>query len=165
MRQRRGMFSKACEYAIRASVYIAVQSLEGKRVNLQDISAEINSPEAFTAKILQTLVKNGIIQSLKGPKGGFSIEADKTYKVFLSDIVSAVDGDSIYKGCGLGLKECSEKFPCPVHDKFKKIRDDLRRMLEKTSLFQLSKELKKGHTFLSGHSRTPSRGRFPVSVQ
>ncbi len=143
------MFSKACEYGIRASVYIAVQSMDGRRVNLQDISAEINSPEAFTAKILQTLVKNEIIQSLKGPKGGFSIESDKSMEIFLSQIVRAIDGDSIYKGCGLGLKECSEKFPCPVHEKFKKVREDLRKMLESTSLLHLAKELKKGNTFLT----------------
>ena len=164
MSQSRNMFSKACEYAIRASVYIAVQSLEGKRVNLQSISAEINSPEAFTAKILQTLVKHKIIQSLKGPNGGFSIEADMTSKVFLSNIVSAIDGDSIYKGCGLGLKECSEKFPCPVHDKFKKIREDLRNMLERTSLFQLSKELMKGHTYLIGQNSVKVRKRYAAAI-
>ena len=147
------MFSKACEYGIRASVYIAVQSMDGRRVNLQEISAEINSPEAFTAKILQTLVRNEIIQSLKGPTGGFSIEPDKSTGIFLSHIVRSIDGDSVYKGCGLGLKDCSEKHPCPVHDKFKKVREDLRKMLETTSLFHLSRELKKGNTFLTNRRR------------
>lgn len=147
------MFSKACEYGIRASVYIAVQSMDGRRVNLQEISAEINSPEAFTAKILQTLVRNEIIQSLKGPTGGFSIEPDKSTGIFLSHIVRSIDGDSVYKGCGLGLKDCSEKHPCPVHDKFKKVREDLRKMLETTSLFHLSRELMKGNTFLTNRRR------------
>jgi Rrf2 family iron-sulfur cluster assembly transcriptional regulator len=68
------MFSKACEYAIRATIYIALQSQESKRVTLKDIAKEIDSPEAFTAKIMQQLVKRGIVDSLKGPTGGFVME-------------------------------------------------------------------------------------------
>jgi Rrf2 family protein len=70
------MFSKTCEYAIRASIFIAAQSQKGERVSIQDVSSKIESPEAFTSKILQKLVKIGVIQSLKGPGGGFYIEND-----------------------------------------------------------------------------------------
>lgn len=142
------MFSKACEYAIRASVYIATQTLNGRRVSLVDTAREIGSPEAFTAKILQDLVRNNIVNSLKGPSGGFGMEKGRLAKIKLSQIVYAIDGDSIYSGCGLGLPECSEKEPCPVHDKFKVIRDRLRVMLETTSLFELATGLEKGLTFL-----------------
>lgn len=142
------MFSKACEYAIRATIYIAVQSSQNLRVGLKDISKEIDSPEPFTAKILQQLSKNNIIESIKGPHGGFQIDKNDMSKIKLSQIVLAIDGDSIYKGCGLGFKECSEKQPCPVHDKFKIIRDELKNMLENTTVLELSLGLKKGLTFL-----------------
>lgn len=142
------MFSKACEYGIKAIIHIAVLSQEGKRVGLKEIAKEIDSPEAFTAKILQILAKNSLIQSTKGPNGGFELDAKQMKKIKLSDIVSAIDGDSIYKGCGLGLKECSEKRPCPVHDKFKKIRNDLRKMLEETTILMLATDQKNGLTFL-----------------
>jgi Rrf2 family protein len=142
------MFSKACEYGIKATIYIAVQSNQGNRVSLRDIAKEIDSPEAFTAKILQQLAKNNIIDSVKGPTGGFEIEKKKLEKIKLSQIVSALDGDSIYRGCGLGLKECSEKKPCPVHEKFKIIRNELKNMLESTNLLELALDLKEGLTFL-----------------
>ena len=142
------MFSKACEYGIRATIYIAVKSLENKRVSLKDIAKEIDSPEAFTAKILQVLSRDGIIDSAKGPMGGFEIDIKKMNKIKLSQVVSAIDGDSIYTKCGLGLKECSAKRPCPVHDQFKKIREELRRMLETTNIHELSLGLKGGLTFL-----------------
>lgn len=142
------MFSKACEYAIRATIYIADQSNRGRRVGLKDISKEIDSPEAFTAKILQQLSKTQIIDSVKGPNGGFAIEVEKMSKIKLSQVVSAIDGDSVYRGCGLGFKECSEKQPCPVHDKFKVVRDELRKMLESTTILELSMGLKNGITFL-----------------
>jgi Rrf2 family protein len=142
------MFSKACEYGIRASIYITLQSLQNVRVSLKDIAKEIDSPEAFTAKILQQLAKNKIIDSVKGPTGGFDIDKKKIEKITLSEIVRAIDGDSIYDGCGLGLKKCSEKHPCPVHHKFKKIREDLKKMLDTTTLYELSLGLKNGITFL-----------------
>jgi Rrf2 family iron-sulfur cluster assembly transcriptional regulator len=141
------MFSKACEYGIRAAIYIAGQSMQDKRVRLKDISKKIDSPEAFTAKVLQMLAKNNIIKSVKGPNGGFDIDKKQMVKIKLSDIVYAIDGDSIYRGCGLGLKECSEKRPCPVHDKFKSIREELTSMLETTSIYELSIGLKDGLTF------------------
>lgn len=142
------MFSKTCEYGIRAVIYIAVQSNKGNRVSLKSIAKEIGSPEAFTAKILQQLARNELITSVKGPNGGFEIERSRMAEITLGQIVSAIDGDSIYKGCGLGLKDCSETHPCPVHHKFKKIRNELRRMLEDTTLQELSQGLKKGITFL-----------------
>jgi Rrf2 family iron-sulfur cluster assembly transcriptional regulator len=142
------MFSKACEYGIRAIIHIAVLSQEGKRVGLKEIAKEINSPEAFTAKILQILSKNDLIESTKGPTGGFEINIQQMKKLNLSDIVSAIDGDSIYKGCGLGMKECSEKHPCPMHDKFKKIRNELKKMLENTTIYTLALDQKNGLTFL-----------------
>jgi Rrf2 family iron-sulfur cluster assembly transcriptional regulator len=142
------MFSKACEYGIRASIYIAGQSHKEQRASLKDIAKEIGSPVAFTAKILQQLSRNNIIDSVKGPSGGFQIDKKRISKVKLSHIVLAIDGDAIYKGCGLGLKECSEKVPCPVHNQFKIIRGNIIAMLENTNLLDLSLGLKDGSTFL-----------------
>lgn len=142
------MFSKSCEYAIKATIYIAVQSNQDIRVGLKDIAREIASPEAFTAKILQQLSRNNIINSIKGPNGGFQIDKKEMSKVKLSQIVLAMDGDSVFKGCGLGFKECSGKMPCPVHEKFKIVRNELKKMLENTSILELSLGLTNGLTFL-----------------
>lgn len=142
------MFSKACEYGIRATIYIASQSAENNRVNLKAVATHIDSPIAFTAKILQQLVQHNIITSTKGVTGGFEIEDTKIKTITLSHVVLAIDGDSIYRLCGLGLKECSEKKPCPVHNSFKTIRDDLKKMLNSTSVYELSQGLKDGLTFL-----------------
>jgi len=142
------MFSKACEYGIRATIYIAMQSLEGNRVNLKEIAAAIDSPVAFTAKILQQLVKNDIVESVKGAHGGFQIERARIDSIKLNQVVSAIDGDKIFKGCALGLSECDESLPCPVHFKFKEIRDSLEKMTLETSIYELATGLEVGLTFL-----------------
>ncbi|PKP12684.1 MAG: transcriptional regulator [Bacteroidetes bacterium HGW-Bacteroidetes-3] len=142
------MFSKACEYGIRAAIYIAKKSLLDKKVSLKEVAKAIDSPEAYTSKILQKLAKNNIINSDKGPTGGFSMDKQELDKVKLSTIVFTIDGDDIYKGCGLGLKKCNEQMPCPVHDQFKTIREDLKIMLETTTVNSLTLALKDGLTFL-----------------
>jgi len=142
------MFSKACEYGLKASIYIAEQSLIEKKVGLKEVAKAIASPEAYTSKILQLLSKHNIISSEKGPKGGFSMNKQELEKVKLSTIVFAIDGDQIYTGCGLGLKKCNEKKPCPAHYQFKSIREDLKKMLETTHIKAMTSDLKTGLTFL-----------------
>lgn len=142
------MFSKACEYGIRALIYITSKSIDDQRVNINDISEEIDSPPAFTAKVLQKLVKGNIIESIKGPNGGFYISEKNGVQVKLAEIVLLIDGDTVYNGCGLGLKECSSVNPCPIHEKFNAVRGDLKKMLQETSLKELSKQLEDGITTL-----------------
>lgn len=142
------MFSKSCEYGIRAVIYIATQSKKTDRVKIGDIAEKINSPVAFTAKILGLLVKNKIVSSITGPKGGFYIEQNRLDKIFLKDIVEVIDGNKIYKGCGLGLNECSASQPCPVHHKFAKVRAEIDNMLSTTTLKELTEGLDQKLTFL-----------------
>ncbi len=128
------MFSKTCEYGLRAVIYIAHQSESNLRVGVTSIAENIGSPKAFTAKILQQLTRGGIVNSVKGPNGGFEIDNSSLDKVRLGDIIRLLDGDGIFKGCALGLDECDPQHPCPVHDQFAKIRNDLKKMLNETTL-------------------------------
>ena len=142
------MFSKSCEYGIRATLYIAMNSIEGKRVSLRGISGKINSPEAFTSKILQQLVHHKIIHSIKGASGGFEIEKEKLTEITLSQIVRVLDGDGLFTTCVMGLSVCSDTHPCPVHSRFSEIRADIKAMLENTSIYDLSTGVETGLTFL-----------------
>ena len=142
------MFSKACEYGIKATIHIAKETNNGNRCSLKGIAGAIASPEAFTAKILQSLAKNQLITSIKGANGGYVLDTKKQKQVHLLQIVNAIDGDKIYSGCALGLHQCNEENPCPIHHEFKAIRTDLKNMLEKTSIHQLTISLTKELTFL-----------------
>jgi len=138
-----GIFSKTTEYALRAVFYIASVSNVGKKVGIAEIAKHTGSPEPFLGKILQTLTKNGLILSTRGPSGGFYI-TEKEMEYTLADIIGALDGPSIFVGCGLGLKECSHTDPCPLHEEFKKIREDLSALLHKTKIAQFNQALLAG---------------------
>ncbi|MES2003444.1 MAG: Rrf2 family transcriptional regulator [Bacteroidota bacterium] len=141
------MFSKTCEYAIRAIIFIALRSKNGDKVGIKEIAKGIDSPEHFIAKILQDISKKGFIQSAKGPNGGFFLDA-ASLRYSLADIVKAVDGDKLFNGCGLGLKICSESHPCPIHDEFKQVRKKMQAMLEKAKLGSFTAQLEQELTFL-----------------
>jgi len=135
------MFSKACEYAIKAVLHIAHKSRSDERVGVKDIAKAIDSPEAFTGKIMQQLSKSGLVKSIKGPSGGFWMGEEQRKAANLKDIVKIIDGDKLYTECGLGLKQCNDKVPCPVHFQYKEIRDALVKMHTETNLDDLAKKL------------------------
>jgi len=142
------IFPKTIEYGIKSSIYIAQQSMNGNRTNLKDISKHIDSPEAFTAKILQQLSRNNVIASTKGAGGGFSIEVKKIKKLKLLDVVLAIDQQFIDRSCVLGLKHCSETNPCPIHNIYKGIRKETISLLKNTSLLELSSNFNNGLVYL-----------------
>lgn len=141
------MFSKTCEYAIRAVLFIAKESALGQRVGVKEIADGIDSPAHFMAKILQELTKQGLVKSTKGPGGGFYHD-EHTLQYALIDIVDAIDGDKVFTGCGLGLKQCSESRPCPIHHQFKKARAEIRSMLTEAKIGELALALTHQLSFL-----------------
>ncbi len=141
------MISKTCEYAIRAMLFVAQKSKSNHRVGVKQVAKAIGSPEPFIAKILQELGKNGLVLSAKGPNGGFYL--DKAgLKNNLADIVIAIDGDKLFTGCGLGLKNCSAKMPCPIHDEFVAVRQQIKNMLQSATLGDYHVALELGEKFL-----------------
>ncbi|MEZ4838624.1 Rrf2 family transcriptional regulator [Flavobacterium filum] len=142
------MLSKTCEYAVRATLVIAAETEQGNRISLREIARKIDSPESFTAKILQKLARNNIVDSLKGNGGGFFVSKEKLIQVTLSDIILAIDGEALFKRCSLGLNDCSEIKPCPFHNQYKPIREQLKLALDSTSLADLVSGLVSHSTFL-----------------
>lgn len=141
------MFSKTCEYALRALIFITQQTKDGSKIGIKDIATGIDSPEYFIAKILQDLRKKNFVQSLKGPTGGFYLDNASLNRT-LMEVVSEIDGDKIFSGCALGLKKCSESHPCPVHNEFKSIRNSLNTLLTEKKIGDFVEQLDANETFL-----------------
>lgn len=144
------MFSKTCEYAIRAMIFLAQKSVGGKRIGIKEIAKGSGAPEYFIAKVMQNLCREGLVQSMKGPRGGFYL-SEQNAQCSIADIVRAVDGDAIFTACGLGLHQCSEANPCPIHHEYKGIREATNRMLESAQLTSFKDELDNQKSFLKLH--------------
>ena len=132
------IFSKKCELAIQATLFLSIKK-DNIVFNATEISKELKVPKEFVSKMLQTLTDSGIIGSKKGKNGGFFL-ARKPKNIKLIEIVNAIDGDKVFKKCVLGLPNCNNDHPCPVHDKWGKIRDDAFKMLNEETLEDLKEK-------------------------
>ena len=147
------MFSKATEYALRATIYIAKKSTEEKKLGIKEISRAIDSPQSFTAKILQALTKdNKVVSSVRGPNGGFFI-TEKTKKLPVRSILPAMGEDEVLEKCVLGLKMCSEIQPCPMHAQYKSIKQQLIKLFVTKTIQQLAADIKDGEVFINNKKR------------
>jgi len=128
------IFSKKCEYGLQAVLYLAAVS-QNEVIRVEKISDELNIPKEFVSKILQSLREYGIIESKKGKAGGFTL-AKAPSRIKLIDIVEAIDGLGVFNSCVLGFPRCNPDHPCPVHDKWGKLRADAYKMLSEETLDQ-----------------------------
>jgi Rrf2 family iron-sulfur cluster assembly transcriptional regulator len=136
------MFSKSTEYALRAIIYLAQKSSVDRKIGITELAEAIDSPKSFTAKILQKLTRgNKLISSVTGPAGGFYL-TDQAKKKSLLHVLNLLEDEGIITGCILGLKECSEKNPCPMHDHYKLIKPQLLDMLDHKTILELASEMK-----------------------
>jgi Rrf2 family protein len=145
------MFSKACEYALRATIYIAQKSPEEEKIGIDEIAKAIDSPQHFTAKILQLLSKGNVISSVKGPNGGFFITS-KQKQLPVRAVLHALDEETILEKCVLGLNECSESKPCPMHAKYKSIKHQLIQLFESKTIDRLASDINNGIAFINNKS-------------
>lgn len=133
------MFKKETEYALRALVYIQLQNSKERRPGIAEIATEIETPQSFTAKILQRLVKQGFVGSQKGINGGFFFDEDKE-NLPLKKVIVSIEGDSLFSGCGFGLKHCDENNPCPLHYSYAPIRDAINNLVTDETIQSLAKK-------------------------
>jgi Rrf2 family protein len=135
------VFKKETEYALRALVYIQLQNSKERRPGIAEIASEIETPQSFTAKILQRLVKQGFVESMKGINGGFFFNPAKE-DLALKKVIVSIEGDSLFRGCGFGLKHCDENNPCPLHFSYAPIRDAINKLVAEETIQSLANKYK-----------------------
>lgn len=143
------MLSYTCKVAIKAVIYLASKSVQGERAGLKETAEHINASEHTVGKILQTLARQGIINSVKGPSGGFYINEVQQYQS-ISVIVESIEGKEVFKECGLGLSKCSALHPCPIHDEYKIARDLIENLFRNKKVKDLCDPVTNGLAHLIG---------------
>ncbi len=133
------MLSKACTYGLLASFYVA-KANGSEYVSIRQMSDDLGISFHFLTKILQKLTLAGIMVSHKGPKGGVSLGRNPA-SISLLNIITAIDGPELLQECILGLKGCGHERPCPVHNHWLAIRNDLTTLFTERNLANASEEI------------------------
>jgi Rrf2 family protein len=98
---------------------------------VRDACEQAGVPEPFTRKILQTLVKTGVLKARRGPGGGYTTVGSPRDLSFL-DVIRSVDGEDTFDGCILGDDEFDDENPCPFHESWVSVRTVLVEYLAST---------------------------------
>ena len=141
------MFSNSSKYAIKAVLYLALNSNEEQKVMVKDIANPINVPQAYIAKLLQELSRQNVISSTRGPKGGFYL-TDENKKQPLNRIIQVIDGERSLTSCLLSLENCNDEKPCPLHKLAAPLKKELLDSLENKTIWDLAKDVRDGNSFL-----------------
>lgn len=143
------MFSKSCKYAIRAVLFLAINTDDDTKLGVEELAAELVVPKHFLGKILQQLAKSGMVSSSKGRNGGFFL-SKKNKAANLLSVISLIDGKGIFTDCILGLANCSNDNPCPYHDSIQKVRQEFLLQLKDESIAASAKRINKHSLKLKG---------------
>jgi len=138
------MLSNTSKYAIRSVIYIALYASPELKVGLKEISQELNIPTPFLGKILQMLTRHQILDSAKGPHGGFFLKKP-AIDISLMEIIEIIGGADAFNQCLIRTSACSEESPCSLHDKVAPYRKGLISTLMTESIADLASEFRKGN--------------------
>ncbi len=129
------------KYAIRALTHMASQSNQDVPMSAANIAAAEDIPPYYLAKVLQDLARADLLKSVRGRGGGFLLKRPaKDIKVLA--ILEAVESiKRITTECVLGLDQCDDTVPCPLHETWKHFRENFLRRITEMTLEDLAVEL------------------------
>ena len=130
------VFSKSFGYALRGILFVAMKQGESRKIQIEEMAAELGVPRHYLGKIMKLLVKEDILDSTKGPYGGFSLHA-RTLQTTLLQLLKATDGLQQFSTCALSLRKCNSRNPCPLHKDIEENRNHLLGVLSRTCIGDL----------------------------
>ena len=129
------LITRATEYAIRALLHLSKQP-RGEIVYKKDICAAQDITPAFLTKILQPLIKDGIVGSQRGVGGGFFLLKDPE-EVTIYDVIRAEEGPLYLNHCIAQPGVCEKDVFCPMHGAWREIREELMAIMQRYSFARL----------------------------
>ena len=126
------LYSKSVQNAVTILTYIAGGGDERPQT-VREVSEGTGISAPTVGKTVQPLVKKRVLNSRKGPGGGFVL-AHPPGEISLWIIVLAIDGRDPFEDCVAGWPSCSEENVCPLHERWKPVKTGLHEFLESTTL-------------------------------
>ncbi len=119
------ILSRSSEYAIRLIFYLSERQPLAQYVRIKDVAKDLDVSYHQLAKVANSLITNEILKSSTGPNGGIDL-CDHANSLSLSVVLEIFGDDDIFDRCILGLHECSNENPCPIHTVWGETRGELK---------------------------------------
>lgn len=127
---------KSVEYAFLALKYVAESD---NHVSVKEIATKVNIPYELLAKIMQKLVKHGIIASVQGTKGGYTL-SENAEEIKLSRVIAALDQNVQMTDCMVDnptSENCKRVETCCLVDPVKKIQIQINSLFDSLTLAKI----------------------------
>lgn len=134
------IYSKTCEYSIRALACLALQP-PGCFLRISELSDLSGISTAYLAKICRGLVHKQLLRSKPGAQGGVGL-AEKAQDISLMEIVNTVQDCALFERCVMGLSDCSDVNPCPLHPVWKHAKEEMIVCLSNAKLKDVAHKIK-----------------------
>jgi Rrf2 family iron-sulfur cluster assembly transcriptional regulator len=131
--------TKSEEYGLRGLIFLAQQPPE-KVTLVSEVSKDQNIPESFLAKIFQRLSKAGLLRSVRGPNGGFTLKKP-AHEITMREIIEALEGPIALSRCLLKKGECEEERVCPLHPVWEEVQQRFVEILDNTTMEDLANRM------------------------
>jgi Rrf2 family protein len=137
------MLSNTSKYAIRALIYLELYSNAENKIGIKRIAGELNIPSPFLGKILQMLVRHQILDSTKGPHGGFCLRKP-AIDIPLIEVIEIIDGKDTFNYCVIRTEPCDASRPCSMHHKLAPLRSQMKTLFFTETIADLVSEFREG---------------------
>lgn len=128
--------SKKADYALIAMKHLAVHGDRGSS-NAREIAEIYGIPVELMAKVLQRLVRRGLLASHQGTRGGYHL-ARVPVQISVADVIRAIDGPVTVTACSTGGGECDQFATCNVRDPLWRVRERIVSALDECTIAELA---------------------------
>src|SRR5580700_955987 len=130
--------TRAGEYGVTGLMHLA-RRRPGQRTMIDEVSRTERIPKSFLAKIFQSLVKAGLVRSIRGAGGGFALVKDPA-QISVLEVIEAIEGKIIFQRCKQLKPDCEHAGGCALCGLFEQAQDGVKDVLLRTTLAGLIRQ-------------------------
>ena len=151
--------SKKTDYALIAMKHLALNQGGAPSVSAREIAEQYDIPIELMAKVLQRLVRSGLLVSTQGTRGGYTLRRPAG-SISVSDVIQAIDGPFSVTACSTENSGCDQYSKCSVRDPLWQIRERIAAALATVSVAELAADQIRG----DGLTPAPETVAAPVAI-
>lgn len=127
--------TKKADYGLIAMKHLAEHG-EQCAISAKDLAESYGMPQEALAKILQRLVRAGLLQSQQGTKGGYVL-ARSPRLISVLEVIRVIDGPLLLTACSEGSADCDHATLCTVREPLRKVSQSIQQVLGKLTIWDL----------------------------
>ena len=131
--------SKKADYALIAMKHLAQKTSGAPSTSAREIAEQYDIPIELMAKVLQRLVRTGLLVSTQGTRGGYALSRPSP-SIKVADVIEAIDGPFTVTACSTQNNGCEQYNKCSIRDPLWQIRERIVAALGTVTIAEMAAE-------------------------